>query len=995
MLRLIIGFILFWPVALCAQHTQSYFQQEVNYTIEVTLDDKEHSLKAFEYVEYVNHSHHRIDFIYFHLWPNAYKNNETALAKQLWNRGSYRFRDSADSLRGYIDSLNFMVDGKPVKWEYDSTHIDICKIYLNQPLNPTERITISTPFKVKIPGDFSRLGHVGQSYQISQWYPKPAVFDRDGWHPIPYLDQGEFYSEYGSFDVRITLPENYVVAATGDLQNDDEMDWLLRKADSAAAVDFNIPDSVRVRRRQKTPPSSSKTKKLRYIQKNVHDFAWFTDKRYHVLHGKVQLPHSKDSVDTWVMFTDTEADLWQNAISYMNDAIYYYSLWNGNYPYQHASAVQGALSAGGGMEYPNVTVINNAGDSMSLDLVITHEVGHNWFYGIFGFNERKYPGLDEGINSFNEVRYMETKYPGVSAYFSTIPDFAQKWLNLEGMNHKDENYLFYLFQARRNEDQPILYPAEEYTELNYGAIVYAKMAVSMQMLRAHLGDSLFDLGMHAFFNEWKFKHPGPEDLKNSLEKSTGQKLHWFFDEYLVTTKKMDAKVTKLKHVSLEEVEVTLKNNNKLPVPVLISAMNGKKVLNTYTFSPLVDKHVYTLPNEGATHYKFDGEEDVIEVNRRNNFIRTKGIFKKARPLQFRLLTSLENPIYNQVFVTPLVGWNSSDELMAGLAIHNKSVIEKPFEYVLAPMYSFRRNDGVGLADMSYHWYNDRVFKRITANMNYMRFSYNTFYNQGATTTFNRYSPKLRFDIKPKRELSRHRHSVELGAIITEEYTTKEGLSAKNNNNSYPQLKYLYEYRSTPVHFDEEVFAEANDNFSKLSYTGTFRSFYRRGSRAFTARLFVGAFLSNNTKDPRYNWRLDGPTGYQDYTFSTVMPDREQTLDVWKNQMIDQHGAFKTPTGVGQSNEWITALNLKAEAPFKFPIGLFADIGYSPAGDVEYDGGAYLRIARDIVEVYFPFLWSQNIQTAHNTVGMDYGDKIRFILNLRRLNPYSLIQPKNL
>lgn len=134
---------------------------------------------------------------------------------------------ASDDDKGYIDSLNFQVNGEDVKWEYDAEHPDICKVNLNAVLKPGETIVVTTPFKVKIPsGDISRLGHVGESYQITQWYPKPAVFDQNGWHQMPYLTQGEFYSEYGSFDVSITVPENYVVGATGDLRTESEIRFL-------------------------------------------------------------------------------------------------------------------------------------------------------------------------------------------------------------------------------------------------------------------------------------------------------------------------------------------------------------------------------------------------------------------------------------------------------------------------------------------------------------------------------------------------------------------------------------------------------------------------------------------------------------------------------------------------------------------------------------------------------------------------------------------------
>jgi len=205
---------IFWPLVYAS--SQEYFQQEVNYEIQVALDDIRHELNGFESVEYINNSPDTLRFLYFHLWPNAYSNNNTALAKEIFARDGKGKLFNDPELKGFIDSLAFKVDGLDVRWDLLSETPDICKIILNEPLKPGDTILITTPFHVKIPkGVTSRLGHIGESYQITQWYPKPAVYDRRGWHQMPYLDQGEFYSEFGRFDVSITLPANYVVGATG------------------------------------------------------------------------------------------------------------------------------------------------------------------------------------------------------------------------------------------------------------------------------------------------------------------------------------------------------------------------------------------------------------------------------------------------------------------------------------------------------------------------------------------------------------------------------------------------------------------------------------------------------------------------------------------------------------------------------------------------------------------------------------------------------------
>ena len=165
---------------------QEYFQQEVNYIIDVELNDENHTLKGMVYIDYTNNSPDDLSFIWFHLWPNAYKDNSTALYEQQIENGSTSLYYASEAERGYIDGLNFKVDGKIVRWDYDTEHIDICKLILNKPIRAGESIRISTPFFVKIPdAAFSRLGHIKQSYMITQWYPKPAVYDKDGWHPMP------------------------------------------------------------------------------------------------------------------------------------------------------------------------------------------------------------------------------------------------------------------------------------------------------------------------------------------------------------------------------------------------------------------------------------------------------------------------------------------------------------------------------------------------------------------------------------------------------------------------------------------------------------------------------------------------------------------------------------------------------------------------------------------------------------------------------------------
>ena len=249
--------------------------------------------------------------------------------------------------------------GKEVAW------FDLPSILL-----PGDSILISSPFNVKMPyGEVSRLGYLDDSYQISQWYPKPAVYDENGWNVIPYLSVGEFYSEYGEFNVSITTPKSYKLAASGNL----------------------ISKSI-----------NGKLKTEVYSIKQVHDFAWFADKTWVEEYSEVTLPHSGEIVKTYVKYRPENRHIYTNSVKYVDSALYYYSLWVGDYPYKYCGAVDGGLTAGAGMEYPTVTVLGNTENWKLHEEVTVHEVGHNWFYGILGSNERKNPWMDEGINSYYE-----------------------------------------------------------------------------------------------------------------------------------------------------------------------------------------------------------------------------------------------------------------------------------------------------------------------------------------------------------------------------------------------------------------------------------------------------------------------------------------------------------------------------------------------------------------------------------------------------------------
>ncbi|MEO6301770.1 MAG: M1 family metallopeptidase, partial [Bacteroidia bacterium] len=690
---------------------QTYFQQEVNYKIDVKLNDRSHALSATEEIQYINNSDQSLSYIYFHLWPNAYKDQSTALAKQLLQQKKTDFYFSKAEERGFIDSLNFKVNGIPVQIEFDKDHVDICKLILKEPLRSLDTILITTPFYVKIPSaKFSRLGHVGQAYFITQWYPKPAVFDNEGWHQMPYLDQGEFYSEFGSFDVKITVPKNYLLSATGDRIEADEEEYFLNEK---VKETLNRLEKNDFRENEMDfPASSNETKTIHFKQFRVHDFAWFADKRFNVLHDQIELPGNKRTVDTWVFFTNKNFNLWKNAITYVNESTTFYSFLNGDYPYNHVTAVDGTIMAGGGMEYPNITVIGDMTNEFDLDVTIAHEVGHNWFYGILGSNERDHPAMDEGINSFYEMRYMRAKYP--EKKLSDLIGLKEnvKLFGLNKVEYWREKEMAYLMSARSRTDQPLDIPSQDFTEFNYGSIVYSKTPAVFDYLMDYIGEENLDNAMKFYYDQFKFKHPSPKDLAKTLNFFSGLDLSWFTTHLLSSTDKIDYKIRSIKKNKDGSFSIKVKNKTGIAAPMNVYAFKKNKPVGLIWYNGFEKKQTIEFPPTDVDYFKIDGLDKMPDVNRGNNYIKTKGLFKKRKPVQFNFLTKLEEPTKIQVNYLPLIGANYYNGFMAGISLHNYSIYQKKFEYSISPMYAFKTKSPVGFAEFNINMYPKKAFQQI-------------------------------------------------------------------------------------------------------------------------------------------------------------------------------------------------------------------------------------------------------------------------------------------
>ncbi len=967
--------------------SQSYFQQNVDYKIDVTLIDTSHILIANEEIEYTNNSLDTLNFLYFHLWPNAYKNTETGFAKQKIKAGDLEFYQADTSEYGKIYDLDFSVNNNKIKWKLDKEFIDIAILYLNTPLLPKEKIIIKTPFKVKIPESFSRLGHVKTSYQITQWYPKPAVYDLSGWHQMPYLDQGEFYSEFGDFDVSITLPENYIVGASGDLQTETEIKFL----DSLAKAGKINPSYWKT---NDFPQSSKQTKTIRYKLNNAHDFAWFADKRFKVQKGTITLPHSFRKVNTWIMYTKDAADLWKNAINYVNDAVKFYSLWNGDYPYDNCTAVYSALSAGGGMEYPTITVIGDAQNNITLEQIIMHEIGHNWFYGILASNERRFPWMDEGMNSFNELRYMETKYPKLTL----SKEMGVGSVNIFGLAEYKQRHMYYLsymITALWNLDQAINLSSEDFSPINYGAVVYMKTAFAFYNLYSYLGEETYDKAMQNYFEKWKFKHPQPNDVKKCFEESTGEDLSWFFDGYLSTKEKIDYKISKLKKNKKNGTyNLTIKNNSKIKSASLFSLIKNDSIISTTWFKGFENKKTFKIDTNNFDKIVIDKEIKTLDIYSNNNGIRRKGLLKKTEAIKLRFFAGIPKQNKNDIFWLPALAWNSYNGFMTGMALYSNLLFINKFEYYAVPMYSWKNQQFAGSGRFGYNFFpSTGIINRynifISANQ----------YGLSDEDNYQRYKAGINLYFDRKDYTNRTINKLSFNTIIA---SNPIQLLYSNKLYDYSQfynVNWVYKNNKTFNPYYALADLEMHEDFAKISAEINYTLNYSAEKTGLDIRLFGGAFLYNNSNYGLYNFNVSGTNGIEDYQYNNLLLARSSNIgtSLWSQQYIDNQAGFAIYTPLS-SNKWLLALNLKSSMWFHSPLMIYANFAtYDGAGKtweksqtIAWETGVQFNVIKNVFYFYFPVFYSNDIEITNKFYSEKYIEKVRFVIKLDMINPSEMV-----
>ena len=585
--------------ALKAYSRPGYWQQHADYRIEIDFDHINGRFEGKQTLKYTNNSPDTLFNVYYHLYYNAFQpGSQMDVQNQSLKDSDTRFGSQISRLapgdQGYHRIESLKQDGKELKYEVVGT---ILEVQLSSPIFPGSKSTFDMQFKSQVPKILRRSGkdnHEGIDFSMAQWYPKMVEYDNEGWHANPYIAR-EFYGVWGNFDVKITIDSSYTIAGTGYLQN---------------------PGEIGHGYGQKTVENTAQKLSWHFIAPKVHDFAWAADPDY--VHETLNL---EDGPSVHFFYQeDTSNHNWDSLGKYIDDIFGVLNNTFGEYPYEQYSFIQ---AGDGGMEYPMATFLKAKRRWQSFFGTAVHELVHSWYYGVLATNESKHAWMDEGFTVFAEEFAVDSVLP--SKYGPRLGS-SRKYLDLVDRQQQESLNTIADFYARNR---------------TYYTTAYEKGSLFLHQLRYIIGDEVFFKVMKRYFNEWKFKHPQPNDFMRIAEKESGMELDWFYHHWVETIKTIDYGIEYVYNEGKSKSRIHLKRIGEIPMPVELLVVLKDKSKHRY-YIPLRimrgEKHfnrkvttledwpwtytsysfVVPFKREDIKYIKLDPDKMTVDVDRRNN-----------------------------------------------------------------------------------------------------------------------------------------------------------------------------------------------------------------------------------------------------------------------------------------------------------------------------------------------------------------------------------------
>lgn len=897
----------------------------------VEIDAQTHVLHIKQELEYFNTSNDSIAEIILNDWNNAYSTTQSAIAQRFSDEFYLGFHLAKEQERGKTTNLSiFNNDHLYFSWNRSKKTPDLIKVYLPKKLAPKEKIKLGLNYDVKIPSNkFTKFGfdEFG-NMNLKSWFLTAARYDNHQFTNYSNENLDDIANAITNFDIEIKVANNFSV--TTDLDTNEEInteDYTIYKLSGKNRVDFSL-----------------------FID-SKSDFTNFKSDNFEVI----------TNLDGDKITPEDQAQAIDCVVRFVKKTI-------GDYPFKKIIISQTDYERNpfyGLNQLPSF--IRPFTDEFTYEIKFLKTYLNVFLNNSLYIDNRKDSWVHNGIQMYIMMKYIEENYPNTKMLGSAASYKLLKSYNLTNIDFNEQYSYFYMLMARKNLDQELGAPKNTLIKFNEQIASKYRAGLSLRFLNRYLTEDAVTLAIRNFYTKNKLIQTNAVDFENSLQEQTTKDINWFFKTVIYSRDLIDYKFNKVIKKT-DSIQFSLKNRTGITVPVPVYGINKGEIVFKKWIEPKNNDSIFSFARNNASKIVLNYKNEVPEYNLRNNWKSLKPFFPNNRPIKFVLMKDLEDPYYNQILYVPSLEYNLYDGFIAGIRLHNKTILEKPFIFNITPSYSTNSKtlSGGGSFSINKNYRNSRLYNvKYSFTSSYFHYAPDAFYTK--------LNPSVLLSIRENDFRDNKKQYIYLRQVMLNREKSEYITDFSTENYSVLNAKYINTKTEITRHLSFVGDCQFANQFGKLSGEIEYRKLFENNNRI-NFRLYAGSFLFNKSQSDFFSFALDRPT---DYLFDYGYYGRSESSGFFSQQLILAEGGFKSKLDTPYANQWISTIN--AGYNLWNWIEIYGDAGIlknkTQKAKFQFDSGIRLNLVTDYFEVYLPVYSSNGWEITQN----NYNEKIRFII----------------
>ncbi|WP_320814098.1 aminopeptidase [Flavobacterium sp.] len=917
--------LIFLPAFCMAQHTSEF---------KIRVDIEETKIDVQQNLIYFNSSKDTLYTIVINDWNHSFSSKNTHLADRFSDEFIRSFHLAKDEDRGFTEIKNIIdYNFQTLNWKRNESQIDIIEIELETPILPNSSQKLNLLYSIKLPNDkFSRYGfnNDGKLY-FKNCLLFPAIYENGKFIKQSNVNLDDLFNAPTSIKAVVDIPLNYSLASNLNSLDESNTDKFTtynlfgnHKKDLVLIITSKKEFTIYKNEFVEVSSSINKTR-LNDIQKTL-----IIDKITRFIHEKIGPTNSSK-----ILVSQEDYN---------------------KQPFYGLSQLPAFLSP-----FSDETLF----ELMFLKTYINAYLDEN-----LNLNHRKENWIYDGIQMFIMMQYIEENNPDLKMMGSLSRFKLLKSYNLINLDFNQQYNYLYMLMARKNLDQPLTEKKDRLIKFNEQISSKYKAGLSFKYLDSYLENDIVLNSLKEFVALNKEVQTNKYDLEYILNQNSPKKIDWFFESLINSRELVDYTFGKVSKTD-EKLTVNIINKTKTNVPISLYQLKNDSIVNKVWLDDIKTDSTFVFDRHGADKIVLNYLNEVPEYNLRNNWKSLKGFFYNNRPIKFNFYKDLEEPYYNQLFYVPEFEFNIYDGLAFGMRLNNKSMLNKPFTFSVAPFYSPKTGSLVGK-------FNGVVEQNIRDEGKLYRIRYilsGSQFHYAENAAYTNLSPTVQLLFRDKNFRENKNEFVQLKQLYINREKTDFLLDNNTENYNVFDFKYGNYQSEITKHYSLTTNVQVANSFGKISTEIHYRKLFDN-NRRLSLRFYVGTFLYRSTTSEFFSFGLDRPT---DYMFEHSYLGRSESTGIFSQEYVYAEGGFKSKLDSRYANKWLTTFN----ASFNLWnwVQVYGDVGllknnFAPTKFV-YDSGIHLNLVPDYFELFLPVYSSNGYELDSN----NYGEKVRFIVTL--------------